>query len=88
MVDNKSLLKFPCDFTIKVTGRANEAFSEAIDRIIKQHQKRMAKLKIEKRLSKQGNYIAFSLRFVAQDKDQLDAIYQDLTACEHVLVVL
>lgn len=85
---SQSLLKFPCDFTIKVTGRANEAFSEAISIIIKQHHEKMTELVIEEKLSAQGNYLSFSLRFLAQNKEHLDAIYQDLSACEQVLVVL
>lgn len=85
---SQSLLKFPCDFTIKVTGRANEAFSEAIAIIINQHHEKMAELTIKKKLSAQGNYLSFSLSFLAQSKEHLDAIYQDLSACEHVLVVL
>ncbi|MBI3188142.1 MAG: DUF493 domain-containing protein, partial [Gammaproteobacteria bacterium] len=35
-----------------------------------------------------GTYTSITITISAQSKQQLDSIYQDLTACEHVLYAL
>jgi len=38
--------------------------------------------------SKTGKYTSITITITAHSKDQLDAIYLDLTACEHVTMAL
>jgi len=35
-----------------------------------------------------ANYLSLTCTFAAQSREQLDALYQELTSCERVLVVL
>ena len=43
---------------------------------------------IEERPSKDGSYLGLTFNFTANSREQLDALYQELTACEKVLIVL
>lgn len=83
-----SIIKFPCDFTIKIMGKATDAFEiKALD-IIKQHFKKVDKKNISKRLSKDGNYLSLSVSVFAKSKAGLDKVYQALSDCDEVLMTL
>ena len=43
---------------------------------------------IHTRKSKKGNYISVTITITARSREQLDNIYQELTACEQVLMAL
>lgn len=43
---------------------------------------------IQSRPSKAGNFVSVTAVIDARSKDQLNAIYQDLTDCEKVLMAL
>jgi len=75
----KSLLKFPCDFAIKVMGEADENFSSTIIGIIKQHYKSFNASKIEMKGSSNGKYISLTCNVYVVSQKQLDKIYIDLS---------
>lgn len=83
-----TLMEFPCKFTIKTMGLANKDFSLIATEIVRQHAPELDHQSVESKLSKTGKYISISITINAQNKQQMDAIYQDLTDCEHVLMSL
>jgi putative lipoic acid-binding regulatory protein len=83
-----SLLKFPCDFPLKVMGRRSDDFRSIVLGIVQKHAGDIAPGRIEERPSRDGNYLSLTCTFAAQSREQLDALYRDLTSCERVLVVL
>ncbi len=83
-----TLFEFPCEFPIKVMGKANQHFEQAVLLIIQQHIPEFAEHQLKRRESQKSNYAALTLTITAQSRAQLDAIYQDLTACEHVIMAL
>ena len=85
---NESLLKFPCDFTIKVFGIASDEFEAAVFAIVHKHVSNFSDRVIQSRPSEKGKYIALSINVHVDSKEQLDRIYQDLTACPLVLMAL
>lgn len=93
MTDNQvppgeSLLKFPCDFTIKVFGLANDDFEAAALGIIHKHAPNFTDQAFQARPSEGGKYKALSITIHAESKEQLDAIYMELSASPHILMVL
>ena len=88
MTQEQSLLQFPCSFPIKVMGRSGDTFEFEVVQIMRRHVPNLAEGAISRRDSKQNNYAALTITIEAQSREQLDAIYQDLTACEHVLMAL
>ncbi len=88
MTDQDSPLSFPCDFPIKVMGRTSDTLEAEVRAIIDRHTTETAQLEITTRLSKGGKYSSITIRLRADSRQQLDAIYRDLTACEQVLMAL
>lgn len=85
---NDSLLSFPCDFPLKVIGRNNDDFRSLALGIVQKHVGPIAPGQIEERSSKDSNYLSLTCTFRATSREQLDALYAELTACERVLIVL
>ena len=83
-----SLLEFPCDFPLKVMGRAGPDFEAEVIAIVRRHVPDLAEGGISVRASSGGNYAALSFNFRAHSREQLDALYQDLTACRLVSMAL
>jgi putative lipoic acid-binding regulatory protein len=83
-----TLLKFPCDFPLKVMGRRSDDFRSIVLGIVQKHAGPVAPDRIEERPSKDGNYLSLTCTFSAQSREQLDALYRELTSHEKVMVVL
>ena len=83
-----TLFQFPCDFPLKVMGRRSDDFRSLVMGIVQKHVGEIDVANIEERPSKDGNYLSLTCTFSAQSKEQLDALYRELTSCERVLIVL
>ena len=86
--DGETLLKFPCEFPVKAMGLSCDEFEVAVIEIINRHVKDLGEGALSLRPSKNGKYTAITITITAHSKQQLDAIYMDLTACEHVSIAL
>ncbi|HEB81277.1 MAG TPA: DUF493 domain-containing protein [Gammaproteobacteria bacterium] len=86
--EGETLLEFPCQFPIKAMGLSCEAFEIAVIEIINRHVSDLGEGAINSRASKNGKYTSMTITINAQSKQQLDDIYMDLTACEHVHMAL
>lgn len=84
----ESYLGFPCDFPIKVMGKTHKDFEATILTIIRKHSPDLGEGAISIRHSRAGTYISMTVKIPAKSKEQLDNIYQDLTAERLVLMVL
>ncbi len=88
MSANESLLQFPCDFPIKAMGRNAEKFDLLIIELVRKHAPDFPETAVSSKLSKGEKYLSVTITILAQSQQQLDAIYQDLTDCESVLIAL
>lgn len=87
-MEEESLIKFPCDFVIKVMGKANHRFQERVINIVLRHYPDVDLEKMTKRHSRDHNFIALTLTIHAESKEQLDNLYRELSAAEEVLFAL
>jgi putative lipoic acid-binding regulatory protein len=83
-----SAFEFPCDFPLKVLGRRSDDFRSIVLGIVQKHAGDIAPDRIEERPSRDGNYLSLTCTLAAESREQLDALYRELTSCERVLVVL
>lgn len=82
-------LAFPCNFPIKVVGRASHDLQTQICEIVRRHDNAFnAETCLQCRDSSAGKYQSLTVHIHALSKAQIDAIYQDLKACELVLWAL
>jgi uncharacterized protein len=80
--------KFPSDFPIKVVGRQGSDLRVLTLAIIERHAGPQAESSIRTRTSADGNFLALTYLVHATSREQLDAIYRELTACKSVLMAL
>lgn len=85
---SESAIEFPCDFPIKAMGHARGNFELTVMEIVRRHAPDLTEESFKSRFSRNGKYLSVTITVRARSKQQLDAIYMDLTACEHVLMAL
>jgi uncharacterized protein len=79
-------LHFPCSFPIKATGRADTGdFAALVLDIVGRHAPGIDAGAVSTRLSSGGRWLAVTVTIQAQSREQLDAIYRDLSANERVV---
>ena len=83
---DRSPLAFPCDFPIKVMGRKQPGFAQAVTDIVRKHAPDFDPGSVEMRPSRQGRYLSVTCVVRATSREQLDALYQEL--CDHPAVVM
>ena len=83
-----SLLEFPCDFPIKIIGKRADGFAQAVLETVLRHAPDFDAAAIEMRPSAKGNYLSLTCTIRAVSREQLDALYRELSAHPLVKVVL
>ena len=86
MLAASSPLAFPCDFPIKVMGRKQPGFAQAVTDIVRKHAPEFDPATVEMRPSRQGRYLSVTCVLRATSREQLDGLYQEL--CDHPAVVM
>lgn len=86
--EHKTLLSFPETFPIKVFGLDVEQFVQVVRTVVDRHVEPIDCLSWQKNTSSKGKYLAITVTVMARSQQQLDAIYQDLTASEWVKMAL
>lgn len=88
MSQDETLFEFPCEFPIKVMGHANDTFEIEVVTLIRKHVPDLDENAVTRRESAKSNYAALTITITATSREQLDEIYKDLTASEHVIMAL
>ena len=83
-----SLLEFPCSFPIKIMGRTQDGFAQAIAEVVARHAPDFDAGTLEMRTSSAGNYLSLTATVNATSREQLDDLYRDLVAHPMVAMVL
>ena len=78
MTTEKPVLKFPCPFSIKAIGDDKDDYLQFVIDTLTSIVGELALHEITTRLSNGNKYLAVTVPFVAQSREQLDAIYQAL----------
>ncbi len=86
--EHEPLLKFPCEFVIKVFGNASDQFEVEVITLVRKHIQELREDAIRTRPSKDGKYVALTISITAESKEQLDDIYRELAASPQVLMAL
>jgi putative lipoic acid-binding regulatory protein len=81
-------MSFPCEFVIKVFGLAANQFEINILLIIRKHIANLPENAVLERTSKTGKYLALSITLPIDSREQLDAIYRELSSNPAVLMAL
>lgn len=86
--EKDSPLTFPCVFPIKVMGRTQDGFAQAIAEVVRRHAADFDPAALEMRASKEGNWLSVTATINATSRAQLDDLYRELVAHPMVKMVL
>ena len=81
-----TLLAFPCDFPIKVMGKTQAGFAQAVVALVQRHAPDFDAASLEMRPSREGHYLSLTCTVRATSREQLDDLYREL--CDHPMVTM
>jgi len=84
----ESALTFPTTFPIKVMGRTQDGFAQAVAEVVRRHAADFDPAALEMRSSKEGNWLSVTATINATSRAQLDDLYRELVAHPMVKMVL
>ena len=87
-MSEETLLKFPCDFPIKMMGRETDRFHDIVRALVEKHTGPLSDDAIQSALSRNGRFVSITVTVRARSRQQLDAIYREVTAHDDVLMAL
>ncbi|WP_428099852.1 YbeD family protein [Candidatus Rariloculus sp.] len=87
-MSDESLLTFPCEIDIKVIGRRTTSLRATVLGIVRAHCGVVEDSRVRERHSSEGNYLSMSVTVLAETREQIDAVYRELTASDQVLMAL
>ena len=86
MAIEPSLIDYPCDFPIKIMGRTEPGFAQAIVEVVARHAPELDPANVEMRLSAKKRYLSITCTIRATSREQLDRLYREL--CDHPAVLM
>jgi putative lipoic acid-binding regulatory protein len=81
-----SLIEYPCSFPIKIMGKSQAGFAQAMMQIVMRHAPDFDPANMEMKSSKKGKYLSLTCIIQATSRTQLDDLYREL--CDHSMVVM
>ena len=84
MADDKEILQFPCLIPLKAVGSQREDFEIFVLEIVRKHVVEVIADDVTRRASGGGKYLAVTVPFIADSREQLEAIYRELSSHERV----
>jgi putative lipoic acid-binding regulatory protein len=82
------LIEYPLDFPVKIMGRNELGFVEAVVEIVRRHAPDFDDGTVELRRSKKKSYLSVTCVIRAVSREQLDALYIELNDHPNVVMVL
>ena len=80
------VLAFPCEFPIKIMGRTQAGFAQAVIEVVRRHAPEFDPATLEMRSSREGKYLSLTCTIHAVSREQLDDLYREL--CDHPMVTM
>jgi putative lipoic acid-binding regulatory protein len=80
------VLAFPCEFPIKVMGKTQAGYAQAVTDVVRRHAPDFDPATLEMRSSREGNYLSLTFIIRAVSREQLDELYREL--CDHPMVTM
>ncbi|MBL8386149.1 MAG: DUF493 domain-containing protein [Burkholderiales bacterium] len=84
MSEPVSLIEYPVDFPVKVMGRTQPGFAQAMLELVKRHAPDFDEATVGMRPSREGRFLSLTFVIRATSRAQLDALYQELS--DHPMV--
>ena len=86
--ENTPAIKYPIPFPLKVIGVEEPDFEEFCIAIVRRHIPELLEENITSKLSNGNKYRAVAFQFIAESREQVDALYAELSSHKRVLMIL
>jgi hypothetical protein len=86
--ENQPIIEFPILFPLKVIGLDEVDFEEFAIEIVRRHVPELLEENITSRVSGGDKYRSVSFEFIAESREQVDALYVELSSHKRVLMIL
>ena len=83
-----SPIEYPLDFPIKIVGRNEPGFAQLVGSLVQRHAPDFDPARMETRSSRKGAYLSVTCVINAKSREQLDALYAELSEHPSVVMVL
>ena len=83
-----TLFEFPTEFPRKIMGRSKDGFAQTVHDIVRKHAPDYDGATMELRPSSGGKYLSVTCVITATSKEQLDALYRELSSHPDIAMVL
>lgn len=80
----ESLIEYPVDFPVKVMGRTQPGFAQTMVEVVRRHAPDFDETTVGMRSSREGKYLSLTFVIRATSREQLDALYMELS--DHPMV--
>lgn len=87
-MSEESLLDFPCELAVKVLGRNSPVFRTEARNIVCRHYADLCDAAVSEQHSRNDAYLGLTFVVRAQNREEIDALYRELTASDEILMVL
>lgn len=82
------LIEFPCDYPIKILGRATDEFELTVLEVVSRHAPGYDQALVKLKQSRKGTFVSLNMVITATGKPQLDAMHKELIATGLVQMVI
>jgi putative lipoic acid-binding regulatory protein len=82
------LFEFPCAVPVKIFGRNDQVFRAAALNLVQRHFANVTDQDIDERLSKKDRFLSLTVTVMANSREELDALYVDLSTSDDILMAL
>ena len=84
----EQLLEFPADFPLKIMGKSEDGFAQAVSEVVAAHVPGFDPASIEIKASSRGTYLSLTVVVRAQSRAQLEGLYRALAGHPMVRILL
>jgi len=84
----ESIIEFPTEFPIKLMGRNTPDYPATARALVEKHSGAVDDSAVKVASSSNDRFVSVTVTITATSQEQLDAIYQDATDSEDVLMAL
>lgn len=82
------LIEYPVNFPLRVIGLDETDFEEFVTEIVRRHVPELLEENILSHPSSGNKYRSVSFQFIAESREQVDALYAELSGHQRVLMIL
>jgi len=84
----EELLRFPTDYPIKIVGPASDELRAHVHAVMLRHVPQLDPDRMNERLSEEGKYLSITYTIVAESREQIVALVNDLKTTDGVMMII